>query len=83
MTRGCWVKCGAALTIPNTFTILRTRCKLPKWCESIPTRQGHEAHWMKGQLALISKACAKGNTADASRRLTEVRKMLAEHRRAA
>jgi len=42
-----------------------------------------QAQWMKGQLALISKACADGNTADASRRLSEVQKLLAEHRHAA
>jgi hypothetical protein len=42
-----------------------------------------QAQWMKGQLRLITRACADGNTADASRRLSEVRKLLIKHRRSA
>ena len=42
-----------------------------------------EAVWLKGQVRLITEACAKGQAADASRRLVEIQKVLSEHHRAA
>lgn len=40
-----------------------------------------QAQWMKAQLQLIARACADGNSADASRRLAEVQELLNEHHR--
>jgi hypothetical protein len=38
--------------------------------------------WMKGQLRLAEQACARGDQADATRLLTEVRDLVEAHRRA-
>lgn len=38
--------------------------------------------WMKGQLRLVERACARGDQADAARLLTEVRDLVEAHRRA-
>jgi hypothetical protein len=35
--------------------------------------------WMKGQLALVSKACSEGDSATAAHRLAEVEQLLKEH----
>jgi hypothetical protein len=40
-----------------------------------------QAQWMKGQLALIAKACTDGDAADAARRLAEVQQLLSVHHR--
>jgi hypothetical protein len=38
--------------------------------------------WMKGQLRLVERACARGDQADAARLLTQVRDLIEAHRRA-
>jgi hypothetical protein len=40
-----------------------------------------QAQWMKGQLALVAKACFDGDAVDAARRLVEVQQLLSEHHR--
>jgi hypothetical protein len=40
-----------------------------------------QAQWMKGQLALVARACVDGDAADAARRLAEVQQLLSEHHR--
>jgi hypothetical protein len=42
-----------------------------------------QAMWLKGQVRLITEACASGQAAEASHRLVEVQKVLSEHHRAA
>ena len=43
---------------------------------------GGQVMWMKGQLRLVERACARGDQADAARLLTEVRDLVEAHRRA-
>ena len=40
-----------------------------------------QAQWMRGQLALVAKACIDGDVDDAARRLAEVKQLLSEHHR--
>jgi hypothetical protein len=41
-----------------------------------------QAQWMKGQLNLVDKACARGDQAEAARLLTEVQELIKAHSRA-
>jgi hypothetical protein len=40
-----------------------------------------QALWMQGQLRLVDKACARGDQAEATRRLAAVRELLKAHQR--
>jgi hypothetical protein len=40
-----------------------------------------QVQWMKGQLQLIAKACANGDTAGAAQRLAEVEQLIKDHHR--
>lgn len=40
-----------------------------------------QAQWMRGQLALVAKACIDGDADDAARRLAEVQRLLSAHHR--
>ena len=40
-----------------------------------------QAHWMKGQMQRVDKACARGDLSDAEQRLASVQALLAAHKR--